>query len=138
MPVVCVDGEWIINFYLFRPPMTRRRSGQSLERAMAVEPPTRPVPPSTNTLEFRVFSGSWILTWSLLSVARAVGIVASKCSEAPAMTSISSLSLSRSVLPLSVYIVSDDVAQMYLLICLYKSLVYFFFFFKLGVLFFST
>lgn len=47
--------------YLFRPPTRIWRSGQSLERAMAVEPPTRPVPPRTSTREFRVFSGSWTL-----------------------------------------------------------------------------
>nr|KAJ0201018.1 hypothetical protein LSAT_V11C600308340 [Lactuca sativa] len=31
--------------------MVMRRSGESLERAMAVEPPTLPVPPSIRTLE---------------------------------------------------------------------------------------
>jgi len=35
-----------------------RRSGQKLESAVAVDPPTRPVPPRTNTFELRIFSGS--------------------------------------------------------------------------------
>jgi hypothetical protein len=43
--------------YLFRPATIIRRSGHKLESAVAVEPPTRPVPPRTNTLELRIFSG---------------------------------------------------------------------------------
>jgi hypothetical protein len=39
-------------FDLLRPAMMMWRSGRSLERAMAVEPPTRPVPPSTKTRTF--------------------------------------------------------------------------------------
>lgn len=35
-----------------------RRSGQKLESAVAVDPPTRPVPPRTNTFELRILSGS--------------------------------------------------------------------------------
>ena len=35
--------------YRFLPPMTMFRSGRSLERAVTVEPPTQPVPPSTRT-----------------------------------------------------------------------------------------
>jgi hypothetical protein len=40
-----------------------------LESAVAVEPPTRPVPPRTNTLELRIFSG---ISGRLVAVAVAV------------------------------------------------------------------
>lgn len=38
--------------YLFLPPTMSLRLGHNLERAMAVEPPTLPVPPRIKTLEF--------------------------------------------------------------------------------------
>lgn len=38
-------------FYLFRPATRMRRSGQSLERAVAVDPPTLPVPPKIRTVD---------------------------------------------------------------------------------------
>lgn len=44
--------------YLFLPATMIRRSGQKLDSAVAVDPPTRPVPPRTNTFELRILSGS--------------------------------------------------------------------------------
>lgn len=43
-----------IRTHRFRPATRRRRSEQSLDRAKAVEPPTRPVPPRTRTFELLV------------------------------------------------------------------------------------
>lgn len=42
------------DFYLFRPATRMRRSGQSLERAVAVDPPTLPVPPNIRTVDFNL------------------------------------------------------------------------------------
>lgn len=44
--------------HLFLPATRIWRSGHKLESAMAVDPPTRPVPPRTRILELRIFSGS--------------------------------------------------------------------------------
>jgi hypothetical protein len=44
-----VIGRGRVGTYLFLPPTRMVRSGRSLESAAAVEPPTRPVPPSTST-----------------------------------------------------------------------------------------
>ena len=48
----------MLSIYLLRPAMMIWRSGQRLERAVAVDPPTRPVPPSTKTRAFLDLSGS--------------------------------------------------------------------------------
>lgn len=84
----------IICLHLFLPPTMIRRSGQSLERATAVDPPTRPVPPNTRTREFAVVSGRGTLAW--FSWMPPGTVVLFNCSEAPAisLSTLYSLSLS--------------------------------------------
>lgn len=62
--------------YLFLPPTMSLRLGHNLERAMAVEPPTLPVPPRIKTLEFWTFSGSWtvLLVFSVVLIVFPLGI----------------------------------------------------------------
>lgn len=54
---------------LFLPATRICRSGQKFDSAMAVDPPTRPVPPRTRILELRIFSGSGTSVALLVAVA---------------------------------------------------------------------
>lgn len=72
-------------YYLFRPPITMRRSGQNLDSAMAVEPPTLPVPPIIRILEFFTFSGSSTLSnFALFFPSPVVAIVIARFPLMPA------------------------------------------------------
>ena len=77
----------MLSIYLLRPAMMIWRSGQRLERAVAVDPPTRPVPPSTKTRAFLDLYGSWTLySLSWVAQANANPLVLFKCNKARAIT----------------------------------------------------
>ena len=77
----------ILFVYLLRLAMLIWRSGQRLERAVAVDPRTQLVPPSTKTRAFLDLYGSWTLySLSWVAQANANPVVLFKCNKARAIT----------------------------------------------------